>query len=107
MNQKPNKLTTFSRIAKKATLLVVALLTIGIQVVHADPLAFIAEATGILQLIVCAIGAGLAIWGAVNLAEGYGNDNPGSKSQGIKQFMAGGGIILIGITLVPQLATLF
>ena len=24
----------------------------------------------------------------VNLMEGYGNDNPGAKSQGIKQFMA-------------------
>ncbi|RHT01769.1 hypothetical protein DW904_05790 [Ruminococcus sp. AM42-11] len=29
------------------------------------------------------------------------------KSQGIKQLMAGGGIVLIGINLIPQLATLF
>ena len=35
-----------------------------------------------------AIGAGLAAWGVINLLEGYGNDNPGAKSQGIKQFMA-------------------
>ena len=28
------------------------------------------------------------------LLEGYGSDNPGSKSQGMKQLMAGGGIIL-------------
>ncbi|MFZ2947624.1 MAG: Maff2 family protein, partial [Blautia wexlerae] len=27
--------------------------------------------------------------------------------QGIKQLMAGGGIVLIGINLIPQLATLF
>ncbi|MFR3791131.1 MAG: Maff2 family mobile element protein, partial [Blautia massiliensis (ex Durand et al. 2017)] len=27
-------------------------------------------------------------WGVVNLLEGYGSDNPGSKSQGMKQFMA-------------------
>ena len=36
--------------------------------------------------------------------EGYGNDNPGAKSQGIKQLMAGGGIVLIGIKLIPLLA---
>ena len=29
-------------------------------------------------------GAGLGIWGVVNLMEGYGNDNPGAKSQGMK-----------------------
>ena len=29
------------------------------------------------------------------------------KSQGMKQLMAGGGVALIGITLVPQLAGLF
>ena len=39
--------------------------------------------------------------------QGYGNDNPGAKSQGIKQLMAGGGVILIGTQLIPQLASLF
>ena len=43
----------------------------------------------------------------VNLLEGYGNDNPGSKSQGMKQLMAGGGIIVLGTTLIPQLTSLF
>ncbi|HES0459184.1 TPA: conjugal transfer protein, partial [Streptococcus pyogenes] len=43
-------------------------------------------------------------WGVINLMEGYGNDNPGAKSQGIKQLMAGGGIVLIGIKLIPLLA---
>ena len=43
-----------------------------------------------------ALGAGLGIWGAINLLEGYGNDNPGAKSQGMKQLMAGGGVALIG-----------
>ena len=33
--------------------------------------------------------------------------NPASKSQGMKQLMAGGGVALIGITLVPQLSGLF
>ncbi len=61
----------------------------------------------VLQTLVTAIGAGLGIWGLVNLLEGYGNDNPGAKSQGIKQLMAGGGVALIGTTLVPLLSGLF
>ena len=61
----------------------------------------------ILQSLVTAIGAGLGVWGVINLLEGYGNDNPGAKSQGIKQLMAGGGVILIGTQLVPQLSGLF
>ena len=47
------------------------------------------------------------IWGVINLLEGYGQDNPASKSQGMKQLMAGGGVALIGITLVPLLSGLF
>ncbi len=35
-----------------------------------------------------ALGAGLAVWGVVNLLEGYGSDNAGAKSQGMKQLMA-------------------
>ena len=31
----------------------------------------------------------------------------GSKSQGMKQLMAGGGIIVIGTTLIPLLSGLF
>ena len=45
--------------------------------------------------------------GGNDLLEGYGNDNPGAKSQGMKQLMAGGGVALIGITLVPLLSGLF
>ena len=70
-------------------------------------MAFFASAIGVLQTLVIALGAGLAIWGVINLMEGYGNDNPGAKSQGMKQLMAGGGVALIGILLVPQLANLF
>ena len=64
-------------------------------------MAFFNSAVGVLQTLVVALGAGLGIWGAINLLEGYGNDNPGAKSQGMKQLMAGGGVALIGITLVP------
>lgn len=70
-------------------------------------MAFFNSAVTVLQTLVVALGAGLGIWGVINLMEGYGNDNPGAKSQGMKQLMAGGGIVLIGINLIPQLATLF
>lgn len=70
-------------------------------------MAFFTSAVDILQTLVVALGAGLAVWGVINLLEGYGSDNAGSKSQGIKQLMAGGGVILLGISLIPMLATLF
>ena len=68
---------------------------------------FFNSAVGVLQTLVIALGAGLGIWGVVNLMEGYGNDNPGAKSQGVKQLMTGGVFALIGITLVPLLSNLF
>jgi len=68
---------------------------------------FFYTAIEVLQTLVMAIGGGLAAWGAINLLEGYGNDNAGAKSQGIKQLMAGGGIFFIGLMLIPQLADLF
>ena len=70
-------------------------------------MAFFTEAINVLQTLVVALGAGLGGWGIINLLEGYGNDNPGAKSQGIKQLMAGGGVVLIGTTLIPVLSTLF
>jgi hypothetical protein len=69
-------------------------------------MAFFQSAVGVLQTLVIALGAGLAVWGGINLMEGYGQDNPGAKSQGIKQLIAGGGIILIGVLLVPLLSNL-
>ena len=51
-------------------------------------MAFFNSAVGVLQTLVVALGAGLGIWGVINLMEGYGNDNPGAKSQGMKQLMA-------------------
>lgn len=68
---------------------------------------FFTSAVGVLQTLVVALGAGLAVWGAVNLMEGYGGDNPGAKSQGMKQLMAGAGVMLIGTQLVPLLSSLF
>ena len=50
-------------------------------------MAFFNSAITVLQTLVIALGAGLGIWGAINLLEGYGNDNPGAKSQGMKHLM--------------------
>ena len=52
---------------------------------------FFNSAVDVLKTLVVALGAGLGVWGAVNLMEGYGGDNPSAKSQGMKQLMAGGG----------------
>ena len=41
---------------------------------------FLASAVGVLQTLVIALGAGLGIWGVINLLEGYGNDNPGANA---------------------------
>ena len=68
---------------------------------------FFSQAIDILKILVMALGAGLAVWGVINLLEGYGSDNPAAKSQGIKQLMAGGGVVLIGLQLIPLLSGLF
>ncbi|NQI80050.1 conjugal transfer protein [Streptococcus suis] len=67
---------------------------------------FFTQGVDVLKTLVIAIGGGLGAWGVINLMEGYGNDNPGAKSQGIKQLMAGGSIVLIGLKLIPLLANL-
>jgi len=41
---------------------------------------FFNSAVDVLQTLVIALGAGLGIWGVINLLEGYGNDNPGANA---------------------------
>ena len=68
---------------------------------------FFNQAITVLQTLVIALGAGLGVWGVINLLEGYGNDNPGAKSQGMKQLRAGAGVAIVGMVLVPLLSGLF
>ena len=68
---------------------------------------YFVTALGVAKTFVILIGAALGLWGMINLLEGYGSDNPGAKSQGIKQFVAGVGVVLIGTVLVPLLSSLF
>ena len=40
---------------------------------------FTTAVTG-LKTVGTAIGAGVGVWGVINLLEGYGNDNPGANA---------------------------
>ena len=43
-------------------------------------MAFFQSAITTLQTLVIALGAGLGVWGGINLLEGYGNDNRATRS---------------------------
>ena len=43
-------------------------------------MAFFQASVGVLQTLVVALGAGLCLWGGINLLEGYGNDNRATRS---------------------------
>ena len=43
-------------------------------------MAFFNSAVQVLQTLVIALGAGLSIWGGINLMEGYGGDNRATRS---------------------------
>ena len=50
-------------------------------------MAFFEQAITVLQTLVIALGAGLGIWGVINLLEGYGNDNPGEVCHTPKELL--------------------
>jgi len=66
-------------------------------------MAFFTTTVTALTTVVTALGGGVGVWGVINLLEGYGSENGASKSQGVKQLMAGGGIVIIAQTVIPQL----
>ena len=43
-------------------------------------MAFFTSTIATLKTVVTALGAGVAVWGVVNLLEGYGNDNRATRS---------------------------
>lgn len=107
----PKKLSKRSRNAKKITLImtiVACIATIGCMSCFAavNTSQFISKTQTVLTAVISLIGAGLAVWGVVNLIEGYGNDNPGAKSQGMKQLMAGIGLVAVGLIIVPVLGNM-
>lgn len=46
---------------------------------------FFSAAIELISTIVIVLGAGLGVWGAINLLEGYGADNPGAFSTGLQR----------------------
>lgn len=107
----PKRLSKKSRNAKKITLIMIILACIAaigcmscFAVVNSSQ--FISKTQTVLTAVISLIGAGLGVWGVVNLIEGYGNDNPGAKSQGMKQLMAGIALIAVGVLIVPVLGNM-
>ncbi|MBQ9359620.1 MAG: hypothetical protein IJT96_01120 [Lachnospiraceae bacterium] len=43
-------------------------------------MAFMTTAVDGLKTVVTIVGAGLGVWGAINLLEGYGGDNPAANA---------------------------
>ena len=43
---------------------------------------FFNAAVDVMKTVVVALGGGLGVWGAVNLLEGYGGDNPSANAHG-------------------------
>lgn len=67
---------------------------------------FFDTALSTIQTCVMLLGGGVALWGGIALLDGYSNDNGGAKSSGFKQVLAGGGIMLISMTLIPALGNM-
>lgn len=104
-----NKLSRRSARVKKVTTIVlsamcaVTLFSVSAFAADVNPSAFITSMKKILRAILIMVGAGFAIFGVVDIAEGIGDNNGAAKSTGIKKTMAGAGIIMAGIVLVPIL----
>lgn len=84
-----------SRFAKKAILTATVMSSMAAMCTtqafaatgEVDTSSFISTACTVLKSVICLIGAGVGVWGVVNLLEGYGNDNPGAKvQQGYRSF---------------------
>lgn len=109
-NNKKEKLTKICKSGKKMIFFcLTAAITSCMFTIVASALTaqeFLTDATNTIKVVVQLIGGGLAVWGIVNLLEGYGNDNAGAKSQGMKQVMAGIGLFVVATFLVPKLANL-
>ncbi len=60
----------------------------------------------VLRTLVVALGAGLAIWGAKHMLEGYDGDSISLISQGRNLVIAGEKLVAFGITIPYQLLEL-
>ena len=89
-NTKPKHkwLSKSSRFAKEAILTATAMSSMAAMCTtqafaatgEVDTSSFISTACTVLKSVICLIGAGVGVWGVVNLLEGYGNDNRAMRS---------------------------
>lgn len=64
------------------------------------------KAVDVMKILVMCYGAYLCVMGGIGLAEGFSQDNPAQKSSGGKLLIAGGGVIMIAVIMVPMLSGL-
>lgn len=69
-------------------------------------MAFLTTVLQYASMAVTAFGGGIAISGLVDIGEGKSQQNAGKQTEGMTKLIGGGAIIVIGIGLVPQIASL-
>lgn len=55
-----------------------------------------------LQELIIALGTGIAVWGAINLLNGYEQDDPALRELGMKQILAGGSVSAKAFCITPD-----
>ena len=68
---------------------------------------FFINGIDMLQKLVVAIGGGLVVVGLVQFMLAQKDHDAGGKSTAVNMTMGGGGLTIIGLTLVPMLKNLF
>ncbi len=68
---------------------------------------FFNQAIDILKILVMALGAGLAVWGVINLLEGYGRITLRQNHRALSSSWLAAVSVLIGLQLIPLLSGLF
>ena len=58
------------------------------------------------SMAVTGFGGGIAIGGIIDFGEGKSQQAAAKQSEGITKIVGGGGIIAVGVLLVPQLSSL-
>ena len=68
---------------------------------------FFVNGIDMLQKLVVAIGGGLVVVGLVQFMLAQKDHDAGGKSTAVNMVMGGGGLTIIGMTLVPLMKNLF